>query len=323
MNENEPKRKRPTAGPLFYDLRLVATNVLHSREPSEYVTHVHGQILLDPQDDADENDDAADEDGDEDDEGQAGDGPPPGDAGDAPVDGTDADADAAGATAAAAAADDDGGDGGHEDGAHMSRGKVVAGRLALTVYDLDRARADREDPFCVFDAVGQEALDLYHALFEDGFELFPHVAAAAGDPDRPSLVCVEAVELLPRFRGRGLGRAAALRALYLFGPAGGLAAVLAAPLCAWPRLDGYDEHDPDDGDAARWRRRLAVDRFPPDSAAVRRKLGAYWGRLGFRPVGDDLCVRGLADPLPRVADVLADPRGGGGGGGGRGGRRRG
>jgi hypothetical protein len=32
MSNNEIEGDRPMADPLFYDLRLVATNVLHSRE---------------------------------------------------------------------------------------------------------------------------------------------------------------------------------------------------------------------------------------------------------------------------------------------------
>jgi hypothetical protein len=111
-------------------------------------------------------------------------------------------------------------------------------------------------------------------------------------------VVIEAIELLPRHRGGGLGLAAALKAMHVFGPAGGFAALLAAPL----RM-GVKE----DEDQTKWRRRMQMDEFPADSPAVRSKLGAYWGRLGFNGVGPapaDICVRSLETPLPAVAEVL-------------------
>ena len=52
---------------------------------------------------------------------------------------------------------------------------------------------------------------------------------------------------------------------------------------------------------------MRMDAFPPDSADVRAKLGAYWGRLGLRPLvrpNADLYVRSLAVRLPTMADVL-------------------
>jgi hypothetical protein len=151
--------------------------------------------------------------------------------------------------------------------------------------------------------MSESALELYKAIYR-GFEPRSEVQQAVGPGGIlfPSLVVIEAIELLPRHRGGGLGLAAALKAMHVFGPAGGFAALLAAPL----RM-GAKEHE----DQAKWRRRMRMDEFPADSPAVRAKLGMYWGRLGFNGVGPapaDYFVRSLETPLPTVAEVIRDLR---------------
>jgi hypothetical protein len=177
---------------------------------------------------------------------------------------------------------------------------VGVGRIALSLYDLVRAEHDAQDPREVFDCMSEPALDLYQAIYR-GFEPRSEVQQAVGPGGIlfPSLLVIEAVELLPRHRGGGLGLAAALKAMQVFGPAGGFAALLAAPLLL-PVREGADQ--------ARWRRRMKMDEFEPDSPDVRAKLGAYWGRLGFKGVGpapSDIYVRSLETPLPTVAEVMA------------------
>jgi hypothetical protein len=174
------------------------------------------------------------------------------------------------------------------------------GCIALSLYDLLRAEHDGRDPLEVFDCVSESALDLYKLLYR-GFEPRSEVQQAVGPQGIlfPSLLVIEAVELLPRHRGHDLGLAAALKAMHVFGPAGGLAALLAAPLRI-PVREGTDQ--------ARWRRRMKMDEFEPDSPDVRAKLGAYWGGLGFKGVGpapSDIYVRSLETPLPTVAEVMA------------------
>jgi hypothetical protein len=194
--------------------------------------------------------------------------------------------------------------------AGMAR-RVPAGRLSLTVYDLARAEHDGQNPMEVFDCLSQDALETYRLLY-DGYEVrvpplgLARPDAAWQDVTSPSLVVVESVEVLPRHRGRGLGLVAVLKALHLFGPPGGLAALWAAPI----NYAGGNAIPPSDPLAASWGRRMKPSAFDPDPARACRTLARYWRRLGFAPVADlppdsALCARPLSTPLPDMADVLS------------------
>jgi hypothetical protein len=176
-----------------------------------------------------------------------------------------------------------------------------AGHIALSLYDLARALDDGQELMQVVDCMSEPALELYQALYDEGGELRSEVGRALepAGATSPSLLVIEAVEVLPRYRGGDLALAAALKAMHVFGPAGGLVALLAAPL---QRPFGHCS------DLGRWRRRMKMDDFPADSPAVRAKLGDYWSRLGFAPVEPapaDYYVRGLGKRLPTVAELVA------------------
>jgi hypothetical protein len=95
--------------------------------------------------------------------------------------------------------------------------------------------------------------------------------------------------------------------MHLFGPEGGLAALVAAPMEAPFRRGGAPEAE----ERLKWRRRMRMDAFPqrePEPAS--HTLAEYWSRLGFkhlRPGESRLCVRGLGVRLPSVEDVLGRP----------------
>jgi len=108
---------------------------------------------------------------------------------------------------------------------------------------------------------------------------------------------IDVVELLPRFRGSGVGLITVLKAMHLLGPADGLVALQAAPL-RLPVQQGADE--------ARWQQVMKMDQFEPDSPQVRKRLGRYWARLGFEPVGLNHYLLCLQTPLPMAQDVLDD-----------------
>jgi hypothetical protein len=167
---------------------------------------------------------------------------------------------------------------------------LIAGRVALTLYDLERAEIDGQHPLEVFDCLSESALELYQDIY-DGYDLKEGVEEVVEDVTSPSLLVIEIVEVLPQYRGGGLGLAAALKAMHLLGPAGGMVALLAAPL-----------------NQPFWHRRMKMEEFPPASPQVREKLGKYWERLGFRQLGSDsLYLRNLEN-LPTISDLLSKQR---------------
>jgi len=171
-----------------------------------------------------------------------------------------------------------------------NRCSVVAGRITLTLYDLNRAEIDGQHPLEVFDCLSESALELYQDIY-DGYDTKEGVEDVVEDVTSPSLLVIEIVEVLPQYRGGGLGLAAALKAMHLLGPAGGMVALLAAPL-----------------NQPFWHRGMKMEEFPPDSPQVREKLGKYWERLGFRRLGSEsLYLRNLEN-LPRISDLLSKQR---------------
>lgn len=110
-------------------------------------------------------------------------------------------------------------------------GGVCAGCIKLILYDLERALNDGQSPFEVFDCMSESAVEFYQQIY-NGFELLQPALKAIGLEEllNPSLLVIEAIELLPDYRGFGLGLAAVLKAMHVFGPAYGIAALMAAPL---------------------------------------------------------------------------------------------
>jgi len=164
---------------------------------------------------------------------------------------------------------------------------TLAGHITLTLYQFGRAEVQGQHPREVFDYLSEESLELYQEIY-DGFHLREEVRAIVDDVLSPSLLVIETVEVLPQFRGGGLGLAAALKAMHMLGPAAGIVALIAAPL------------NPDVSNEG-----MKMEEFAPDSPLVREKLGRYWKRLGFRRFGcDGLLLRNMEN-LPLVGEVLA------------------
>ncbi|HEY7117579.1 MAG TPA: hypothetical protein VH475_13405 [Tepidisphaeraceae bacterium] len=187
-----------------------------------------------------------------------------------------------------------------------------AGRVSLSVYDLTRAERDRHSFFEVFDCVDQAAFEIFRQLFTERGNFRPELDDVVDrhEVDYPSLLVIESIELLPRFRGCGLGLAVVLKAMHLFGPLGGLAAIIPAPLSR-----PFDRESGGKGqDREQWRRRMRLDAFAEqDPGKACAKLAAYWSRLGFEQVvtveGSWLYARGLGVPLPKVEDLIKQGEG--------------
>jgi hypothetical protein len=189
-----------------------------------------------------------------------------------------------------------------------------AGRVALTVFHLARAEHDRQSLFEVFDCIDDENFGIFRQLYTEHGEFRPELEDLVDRHDviYPSLLVIESMELLPRFRGWGLGLAVVLKAMHLFGPSGGLVALVAGPVSRPFDREGGGGTDEE---VERWRRRMRIDAFAkqdPEKACV--KLGAYWSKLGFKRVEtvEDswLYVRGLGVPLPKVEDLIKQGEGG-------------
>lgn len=163
----------------------------------------------------------------------------------------------------------------------------LAGRVAVTLYDLRRAEAEGQNLLEVFDCLSEAALELYQELFHEN-DLRKEVRAIVGDVLTLSLLVIETIEVMPAYRGGGLGLAVVLKLMQILGTSAGMAALLAAPL-----------------NRTFWHPQMNMEQFPADCPAVRQKLGKYWEQLGFKPLGDSGIYLHNLENLPRISALPA------------------
>ena len=100
---------------------------------------------------------------------------------------------------------------------------------------------------------------------------------------------------LPAFRGIKLGLAAIHRTIQQFGRDCGYVLLKPMPLQAEPA---------DSVERKRWRRTLALSKFPKNIEAGRRRLADYYSLLGFRPVpNSEWMALNLDFALPSLEEI--------------------
>ena len=89
-----------------------------------------------------------------------------------------------------------------------------------------------------------------------------------------NFLILDRVELLPKYRGNGVGLLVLRSLIERFGAGAGVVGMKPLPL----------QLEPTDATDSRWRSRLRLEQFPFDSKISTRKLRDYYHRLGFIPM---------------------------------------
>ena len=107
-----------------------------------------------------------------------------------------------------------------------------------------------------------------------------------------NILVIDRLEVLPRFRGKGVGAEIVKGLIRRFGHGASLAALKAFPL----QLEkGY----PTDAKVEAWRKRMGLEVLPQDTATAKRSLKAFYKGIGFIQVPkSDLMIANLARRLP-------------------------
>lgn len=166
----------------------------------------------------------------------------------------------------------------------------------VEAYYLDIAMSINQnyDTFELFDAI----IDLndYYAVLYDASDVWFRetvIDELGGDVRGTNLLIIHRIEILPEHRGQKVGLAAIYKTAQQFGHGCGFIALTPAPL----QFQLYK-------DDAGWQNKMNISDFVRDKETATNKLGAYYGKLGFRQVGDsDIYVLNPAHKQPDLTTI--------------------
>ena len=114
-----------------------------------------------------------------------------------------------------------------------------------------------------------------------------------------NFLILDRVELLPKYRGDGVGLLVLCSLIERFGTGAGVVGMKPFPL----------QLEPKDATDSLWRRRLRLEQFPSDSKVSTRKLRNYYHKLGFVPMrSTPFMFRSLCWALPTIEQLYAEVR---------------
>jgi len=171
--------------------------------------------------------------------------------------------------------------------------QAIAGRFVVYYLDIAGALTAHYPLFDVMDAL-QVTTDYWSALLESDGRLRPELERLVGDPPFDlNLLILDRLELLPAYRGRGLGLRVLCEMIRRFSPGAGIVAMQPFPL-QFQNRRGEVETDP-------WRRSLKLPGGVKRSAL--QTLRRHYAKLGFvRVPKTDLMIRSTEWPLPSLKD---------------------
>lgn len=174
----------------------------------------------------------------------------------------------------------------------------LAGKFRIYYVDVDGAVDDGESMFEVLDAHSRAIVEYYDPLFSPEsnsfndrvLELVEHEVVGG------NLLILDRLEVLPRYRGGGIGLEIMKHMIRRFSAGTGIIAIKPFPL----QFEVSDSNGIEQG----WRAELALEKLPRNEKAATGKLREYYGRVRFVPVPDSpIMIRATAWPLPSNVDA--------------------
>ena len=178
---------------------------------------------------------------------------------------------------------------------------AVVGWFEAIYVDVETAIVEGESIFDMFDC-HQVTYGYYQTLFdpetdEPRKEVLDLIYGKFMAEWAPNLLILDRLEILPAYRGRGVGLVALWGLMRVLGLGAGIVALTPFPLQAHGRPSSEDE-------AARWDA-LQLDAMPTDLRRATAGLRRYYRRLGFKSLrGTDCMVRDARAKLPSLAKLL-------------------
>jgi GNAT superfamily N-acetyltransferase len=174
--------------------------------------------------------------------------------------------------------------------------RELAGKFRVTYIDVDRAANDGMSVSDVFDA-HEYIVGYFDALYGSNAPEFDNrVMELLGyDILGSNVLILDRLELLPRYRGRGLGLKVMRHMICRFAAGAAVVAIKPFPL--------QFEYEPSDEDKRRWRADLGLAQFVKNERVATKKLRDYYSTLGFVRISrTPYMIRGTASPIPELDD---------------------
>ena len=159
------------------------------------------------------------------------------------------------------------------------RGKE-AGRFDASYINVDKSLTDGVKLHDVMDTYPAETAEIYETLFDlHTCELRENVKKLLGGVIFRNILVINRVEILPPYRGMGLGLATMWELIRRHSAGCGIVALKAFPIQFRPwRLGDLEEND--------WNKKMGYDPYSYAVEFAHEKLIFHLEKLGFEPVGD-------------------------------------
>jgi GNAT superfamily N-acetyltransferase len=172
--------------------------------------------------------------------------------------------------------------------------RSLVGKFRLYYIDVGRAINHGTSVFDVFDSYAH-TLGYYDALFDPNSSEFSGSLMNILEYDvfDSNVLILDRLEILPKYRGRGLGLSVMRHMIERFAGGAAVVAIKPFPLQLEP--------DPSDENEKRWRVDLGLPTLSKNKRNTTKKLSDYYRRLGFvRMRGTPFMVRASAWILPSI-----------------------
>jgi hypothetical protein len=173
----------------------------------------------------------------------------------------------------------------------------IAGRFRVYYADFESAENHGVSPFEVLDT-HQHTCEYAEAILDSNEAPFSErLQKLLGDEIwNFNLLILDRVEILPKYRGGGVGLLVLTTLIERFGAGAGVVGMKPFPLQLEPKQSR------DSG----WAKRLRLDDLPRDEKMAKKKLKRYYGKLGFVEMkSTPFMFRSTAWELPSVEQLRA------------------
>ena len=186
----------------------------------------------------------------------------------------------------------------HHDNAHKWKPeqRKVAGRFATSYIDVDQSFVDGVKLYGLMGTYSDDTAEVYETLFDPRTdELRKDVKELLGDVTFRNILVINRVEILPAYRGMGIGLATIWNLIRRDSAGCGIVALKAFPFqYRAGRLSYLEESD--------WDKKMEYDPYSQTMEFAHEKLLFYLMRLGFKRIGDGGVVAisaSMQNPIPQ------------------------
>lgn len=154
--------------------------------------------------------------------------------------------------------------------------RSLVGKFRTYYVDAERAINGHVSIFDVFDTYSH-TVGYFEALFGRNFPEFSNRVTKLFDFDvfGNNVLILDRIELLPKYRGKGLGLKIMRHMMRRFGAGAGIVAIKPFPLQFEHEVSGEDK----------WRAKLRLAELPKNERLATKQLSGYYSKLGFRRIG--------------------------------------